>query len=351
MSFILRVGASNLPVATDTITVYEAGTSNVVSGLTDLSGSPLSNPLTVPSSGQYGFEPPSSDKVDIYWNQQSSYIVQNVNVRDITLDLSDMAYKSSRTTCKNISNAYTGTPSTISAGMVCCIVPDEDGDGSQCGIVLPLTDFVEIQSFGIALETITDTSTGAVEHGEGLVITGLSGLIAGEWYTAETDGSLTVVSEASPEVLDAVAWKIAGQALSSTTFQFKKYVKRIGYSDLEMNDNAISGLKTASFNSLVSNVTASGACTINLASGQMQKITLSDDTAITFSNLTKGRWTLFIYQSGDNDHAVTFTQSINFPGGTAYTATTGSGAVDILTIIYDGTSLYAAAALDFSVPS
>lgn len=228
MAFILRVGARNLPAAGDTVAVYDTGTTDLVTGLTtpDSSATPLSNPLTVPASGQYGFELPDNRRVDIYWPEDTSYLVEDVRVYDLTLGLGDLAYDSQQTTVKNISTEYTGVASNFTDRMVVCILPDETGDGSVPGATLPLTDFAEFQSFGICLEAINDGATGLVAHGQGIVIDGFTGLTAGEYYTAEADGSLAVVSEASPAELDAVAYKICAQAVSDTEIILKRYVKR-----------------------------------------------------------------------------------------------------------------------------
>lgn len=89
MAFILRVGASNLPAAGDTIAIYHTGTLNLVAGLItpDTEGLPLDNPITVPQTGEYGFEPPTRARIDVYWITQARYIVRDINARDGSRDI------------------------------------------------------------------------------------------------------------------------------------------------------------------------------------------------------------------------------------------------------------------------
>jgi len=86
MAFIMRVGAANLPQPGDEVAVYLTGTSTLVTGLKtpDTAALPLSNPFTVPASGQYGFEVPDASRVDVYWLDESQYVVTDVNVFDVT---------------------------------------------------------------------------------------------------------------------------------------------------------------------------------------------------------------------------------------------------------------------------
>jgi hypothetical protein len=89
MALKLRVGVSNMPVAGDTLSVYYTGTTNTVSPIfsPDSVGATLSNPFTVPVDGWYGFEPATTDRVDVYWHEQSRNLVEDVSARDMSLAL------------------------------------------------------------------------------------------------------------------------------------------------------------------------------------------------------------------------------------------------------------------------
>lgn len=88
MAFKLRVGAPNMPQEGDTISVYYTGTTVTVSPIftPDSIGATLSNPFTIPASGYYGFEPLTSDRVDVYWHEEGRTIIEDVNVKDVYLD-------------------------------------------------------------------------------------------------------------------------------------------------------------------------------------------------------------------------------------------------------------------------
>ena len=89
MALKLRVGVSNMPKAGDTLSVYYTGTTNLLTPIftPDSIGATLSNPFTVPSSGWYGFEPATTDRVDVYWHEENRNLVEDVNARDMSLAL------------------------------------------------------------------------------------------------------------------------------------------------------------------------------------------------------------------------------------------------------------------------
>jgi len=90
MAFKLRVGATNMPQPGNQISVYHTGTTDLVDPIFSPDGTqtPISNPFITPSSGWYGFEPPSTNRVDVYWHEGEVYLLENANVRDSTLDVS-----------------------------------------------------------------------------------------------------------------------------------------------------------------------------------------------------------------------------------------------------------------------
>lgn len=63
------IGLDSQPVSTDTIRIYERGTLDLLTGITDRAGGPLTNPFTVADAGvvdDWGFIPPPAE-YDIYW--------------------------------------------------------------------------------------------------------------------------------------------------------------------------------------------------------------------------------------------------------------------------------------------
>lgn len=88
-----RVGTVSNPEEGDTIRVWEAGTETLVTGLTDGAGNALTNPVTVTADakGFLSIEPPSSDRVDVYWDEVAYYLIASVNLRDSHIDAMDEA--------------------------------------------------------------------------------------------------------------------------------------------------------------------------------------------------------------------------------------------------------------------
>ncbi len=81
MAFKARIGAANFPAANDTIYVYVAGTTDLITGLYDPDTNlPVDNPFVVPSHGWYALELPSSAYVDIWWEEGDSYIITNFDL-------------------------------------------------------------------------------------------------------------------------------------------------------------------------------------------------------------------------------------------------------------------------------
>jgi hypothetical protein len=82
MSFIARSGAASFPTAGDTVYVYDTGTTDQVTGLTDLDGGALSQPITVPAVNSFwGFDTPDDRKVDIWWVEGARIIVEKAIVK------------------------------------------------------------------------------------------------------------------------------------------------------------------------------------------------------------------------------------------------------------------------------
>lgn len=88
----------------------------------------------------------------------------------------------------------------------------------------------------------------------------------------------------------------------------------------------------------------------NLDDAQTAKVTLSGNR--TLNNPTNmqagGTYQLRIIQDGTGNRTLSFGSAYKWPFGIAPTLTTSSGAVDIMSCISDGTSLFCTIAQDFS---
>jgi hypothetical protein len=96
----------------------------------------------------------------------------------------------------------------------------------------------------------------------------------------------------------------------------------------------------------------SGALAVDVANGNVQTVTLDGTATLDgFTNPEAGQSvTLIITQDGTGSRTLAFGDSAGrflFAGGTD-TLSTGAGSVDIVSIIYDGTTYYASLATDFS---
>jgi len=102
-------------------------------------------------------------------------------------------------------------------------------------------------------------------------------------------------------------------------------------------------LSTDIFAATVSTNTTADCATYNIFS-----YTLDDSIELTGSNPVAGAsYLFFLTQDGAGAREVTWSSHFLWAGGTAPTLSTDGAAVDIITGISDGTSIYAAASLDF----
>ena len=60
------------------------------------------------------------------------------------------------------------------------------------------------------------------------------------------------------------------------------------------------------------------------------------------------KFLLKIIQDGSGSRTITWPATVKWPNGTGPTLSTAAGAVDIVTLYYDGTNYYSVASLTFS---
>ena len=97
---------------------------------------------------------------------------------------------------------------------------------------------------------------------------------------------------------------------------------------------------------VVSATSSSGTLTLNAAEGGFFTVALSENvTTWTISNLPAGRATVITVRFTQDSSDRTVVSTINTvaaktAGGSGWTMSTGSGAIDVVTVLYDGTNYY-----------
>jgi hypothetical protein len=93
--------------------------------------------------------------------------------------------------------------------------------------------------------------------------------------------------------------------------------------------------------------TSNAATAIDLSLGNFIKFTLTANTTVSISTATPsiGTYILEIVQGGT--YTVAFPSGWKWSGGSAPTITATSGKIDIITIVYDGTTYFASAVQNF----
>jgi hypothetical protein len=97
---------------------------------------------------------------------------------------------------------------------------------------------------------------------------------------------------------------------------------------------------------VVSATSSSGTLTLNAAEGGFFTVALSENvTTWTISNLPAGRATVITVRFTQDSTDRTVVSTINTvaaktQAGSPWTMSTGSGSIDIVTVLYDGTNYY-----------
>jgi hypothetical protein len=80
MSFFFKALLVGQPQNTDTIAVYKAGTTTLLTGLLTLSGGALNNPFIVSAAGgegHWGFIATTENAYDVYWEEGNDYLAKS----------------------------------------------------------------------------------------------------------------------------------------------------------------------------------------------------------------------------------------------------------------------------------
>lgn len=91
---------------------------------------------------------------------------------------------------------------------------------------------------------------------------------------------------------------------------------------------------------------SSGTLTLNFTATQVFTVTTTENiSTITVSNPVAGQKVTIIFTQGAS-HTIAFPAGWKWAGGTAPTFTTGAGAIDIVSVLYDGSRYFAEAIQD-----
>jgi hypothetical protein len=102
--------------------------------------------------------------------------------------------------------------------------------------------------------------------------------------------------------------------------------------------------------SVVTATVSAGATTLSCDNGNIFALTLVNGTptAITLSNARAGSYVVNLKQPAGGSATVTWATTIVWAGGTAPTLTTTANYLDVITLIYDGTTWRGTATLNFA---
>lgn len=103
---------------------------------------------------------------------------------------------------------------------------------------------------------------------------------------------------------------------------------------VDANDQVVSQAEIRDYSESVVTAESGTDYAINLASGNIFELTLTDSCTLTFSNPPAsgkaGSVTLILHQDGTGNRTVTWPDSMTWAGGTAPTLSTAANAIDVI---------------------
>ena len=224
---------------------------------------------------------------------------------------------------------------TSSGGGNIQIVPDAGGNVEINGLAYPTTDGTAGQAIttdGAGILAFTDVGSGTVTS-----VTG-SGTSAGLTLTGSGTSAVTLTLGGTLDISADITPQLGGT--------------------LDANNNDVTNVDKITAKEFVAGnqtvTSTAGVVTVDAISGTFVEITLSEDiTTFNVQNMVKGEPLTIMINTGAGAFAVSGWQkdgsAPNFlwSGGTAPTITTTASKVDIVTLICDGTNIYASAVQDF----
>lgn len=139
--------------------------------------------------------------------------------------------------------------------------------------------------------------------------------------------------------------------LNNIIIQAKKQIEklRLEYLGLGVTPeiNARMAARGQYYSMMYANGTASSTQNIDWRNGNVQEVGVSSNTTFTLTNgRAGGRYILKIIQDESGSRTYTWPDSVSWPSHTAPASST-SGKIDIITMVYDGSSFFSASAVDF----
>ena len=184
------------------------------------------------------------------------------------------------------------------------------------------------------------TPTLGVASGTSLSLTGLT---ASQLVATDADKKLQSLAVATYPSLTEIAYvkgvtsAIQTQLGTKLANVVEDTTPQLG-GDLDCQNKSITATQTVRFNGLYDNGNSGAGVTINWNNGQYQKVAVSENTLISFSNAFVGTLTLNINYSGDYTVGFNAGYTIKTEGGKGITFTKTNGAFDILKVYYYGTA-------------
>jgi len=104
---------------------------------------------------------------------------------------------------------------------------------------------------------------------------------------------------------------------------------------------------SAYYHELIDNGDSGSAAEIDWCESNKHRITLTDDVTFTFND-PLGPTSLQIIIEQTSNHDITWPPTVLWSRGNAPNISNGNGSIDIVSLLYDGTSYYGTVAKDFS---
>lgn len=218
-----------------------------------------------------------------------------------------------------------------------------NGSGQVTELALPATAVPLVGNGATSAPTFTALTVPG--GGTGLTTIGVDYILTGNTTSAMTaeanltfSGTLLTVT-GSANVTTAITTPSI-----STLSNGALAITPNGAGTLELNE-----IKTANYDAITHNTSSGAAATVNWTTSNIQHFDLNESTTLTFTapdgvcHLTLK----FIHAANTNAYTVAWPATVDWPGDTAPTFTATSGAVDIVSFLYDGSRYYGMFGNDF----
>ena len=191
---------------------------------------------------------------------------------------------------------------------------------------------VESDSGSAQLSTAATDDRRLVVNGSGSITTAISSDSTGQAVLTITQGASSV--DFAEGVIAGTNIDVTNDSTGQVTVNLEPVVDDVEFKDYK--------------ETIYTGGTTTGTITPDVVNGNVQSITLSGNiTFNAFSNPETGQtMTMLIKQPGSGG-PYTLTSTMLFAGGTK-TLSTAANAVDIMSVVYDGSNYYASLATNFS---